>query len=82
MSEKKRKPQVIHVEKLIVKADEVIIDHEREHKRDGHWEEKSNNRRDPWGFFRSNEDKVNEVDENEERESPEEDTHKGGFNWF
>ncbi|MFK3959506.1 hypothetical protein [Guptibacillus hwajinpoensis] len=77
MSEKKRKPQIIHVDKLIVKANEVIIRSDREHKRYEDVEENEKNRRDPWGFFGSNEE-----EESEKREKPEEDTNKGGFNWF
>ncbi|MGA9288075.1 MAG: hypothetical protein WBV93_06945, partial [Anaerobacillus sp.] len=53
MSEKKRKPQVIRVDKLIVKANEVIIHDEREHhhKKEEQKEERKEERRDPWGFF-------------------------------
>ncbi|WLR59558.1 hypothetical protein [Guptibacillus hwajinpoensis] len=74
MSEKKRKPQVIHVDKLIVKANEVIIHDDREHKRYEDVEENTKNRRDPWGFFGSNDEG--------EREEAREDKNKGGFNWF
>ncbi|WP_283152327.1 hypothetical protein [Guptibacillus hwajinpoensis] len=74
MSEKKRKPQVIHVDKLIVKANEVTIRNDREHKRYEDIEENRENKRDPWGFFGSNDE--------EEREEAGEDTNKGGFNWF
>ncbi|MGG1684893.1 hypothetical protein [Pseudalkalibacillus sp. NRS-1564] len=73
MSEKKRKPQVIHVDKLIVKANEVIIRNDREHKRYEDIEENRENERDPWGFFGSND---------EEKREEAEDTNKGGFNWF
>lgn len=88
MSEKKRKPQIIHVDKLIVKANEVIIREDRNHKRYEASEERENrehkryediddnrdDRRDPWGFFGSH--------EGEGRDLNEEDSKKGGFNWF
>ncbi|MCA0174519.1 hypothetical protein [Bacillus sp. RAR_GA_16] len=88
MSEKKRKPQVIHVNKLIVKANEVIIQDEREHhhkeekhreeRREERREEKREERRDPWGFF--NHRKNDETENNEDRYKEED---KGqGFSWF
>ncbi|MCA0987866.1 hypothetical protein [Guptibacillus algicola] len=83
---KKRKPQVIHVKKVIIKADEVIIeDHGKKHR------DEEPERRDPWGFFGSkssdgNPDEVEsddkeKKDENEASEE-ENDRPEGGFSWF
>ena len=82
MSEKKRKPQVIHVDRVIIKANEVIIKEERD-ERDRRVDERRDNRRDPWGFFGSNdvadEDREREDREREDRED--EDESKGRY-WF
>ncbi|WP_377889514.1 hypothetical protein [Alkalihalobacillus sp. R86527] len=84
MSKKKRKPQVIHVKQVIIKADEVIIeDHGKKHK------DHDSDRRDPWGFFGSEpskdqvdnddrEDKEKQHDDSEENR----DDSQGGFSWF
>ncbi|WP_273834673.1 hypothetical protein [Guptibacillus sedimenti] len=74
MSEKKRKPQVIHVDRVIIKANEVIIQEERDEHRKGK-EERRENRRDPWGFFGSNEsadqDRKRDVREDEDEDEDE-----------
>lgn len=96
MSEKKRKPKVIHVDKLIVKADEVIIHDEGNH----HVEEKQEEpkevevevRRDPWGFFGPNTEDTSEDNDqksdndqgekNDESEEASENDEPRGFSWF
>lgn len=84
MSKKKRKPQVIHVKKVIIKADEVIIeDHGKKHK------DHEPERRDPWGFFGGEATEENaENNENEKKEKKHDDSEDesdeshGGFSWF
>lgn len=61
MSEKKRKPKVIHVDKLVIKADNVILENEEKgRKKSENHSDKNRDRdrdndrdeveRDPWGF--------------------------------
>ena len=77
MSEKKRKPQVIHVDRVIIKANEVIIQEERdEHERKK--EDRREDRRDPWGFFGS----TDAADEDRERDGREDEDDKKGRYWF
>ncbi|HET7657107.1 MAG TPA: hypothetical protein VFK37_02365 [Bacillales bacterium] len=47
MSQNKRKPREIHVDKLIIKADHVVLENEErpERRRD-----RDDIERDPWGF--------------------------------
>ena len=73
MSEKKRKPQVIHVDRVIIKANEVIIQEERDEK-----EDRRENRRDPWGFFGS----TDAADEERERDGREDEDDKKERYWF
>ncbi|WP_270181683.1 hypothetical protein [Alkalihalobacillus sp. CinArs1] len=91
MSKKKRKPKVIRVEKVIIKADEVIIeDHgkKRHHDHDHHEDRHDDDRRDPWGFFGPGptEEIAEEVEsDDEERKdeaSEDDDQPQGGFSWF
>ncbi|MDP4550842.1 hypothetical protein Q9251_08085 [Alkalihalobacillus macyae] len=87
MSEKKRKPKVIHVNKLIVKADEVIIHDERNHhKREEKQEEPREVRRDPWGFFGPSSDDSSEENEQSENKDQNEEASENdepkGFSWF
>lgn len=54
MSEnKKRKPKKIHVDKLIIKANEVFFEHDQE-KPKREEEGRREHRTDPWGFFSQN----------------------------
>ncbi|MCA0990020.1 hypothetical protein [Pseudalkalibacillus hwajinpoensis] len=77
MSEKKRKPQVIHVDRVIIKANEVIIQEERDEHRHNK-EDRRDNRRDPWGFFGSND----VADEDREREDRENEDERKERYWF
>ena len=87
MSEKKRKPQVIHVDRVIIKANEVIIQEDRDEHRNGK-EERRENRRDPWGFFGSNEvadedrKRDRREDEDRERDGREDEDEKRNRYWF
>ncbi len=78
MSEKKRKPQIIHVDRVIIKANEVIIKEDRD---DHEYQTDNNrsNRRDPWGFFSSNETGGENERRKEERDN---DDDNKGFSWF
>ncbi|TKD71853.1 hypothetical protein [Pseudalkalibacillus hwajinpoensis] len=83
MSEKKRKPKVIHVDKVIIKANEVIIQNDND---DHRGRDERGQRQDPWWYFG-----VNDVDSEDDHhkeykdevEADREDKEdKDGFSWF
>ncbi|HET7626763.1 MAG TPA: hypothetical protein VFK44_00060 [Bacillales bacterium] len=72
----RRKPRVIHVDKLIIKADEVIVQDEDRRRAGERGEEHNRGRedqveRDPWGFplrpFGMPQDNRNEEEEHEQK---------------
>lgn len=74
MSEKKRKPKEIHVDKLIIKADKVVIENEGRPDDRPYREEVD---RDPWGFpFRPMMQR--EEERGEEEQSEEKENNEGG----
>jgi hypothetical protein len=68
--------KVIHVDKVIIKADEVVVIDERKH------------RRDPWGFFGDvNEDRFDDHDKERkfdrkvDDDRDDKDDDRKGFSW-
>ncbi|MDX8362523.1 MULTISPECIES: hypothetical protein [Bacillaceae] len=95
MAEKKRKPKEIHVENLIIKANEVIIQDEGSKSQQP--QEERRPFRDPWGFrprrqqevateeadeTATDTEEVNEDDQSTEEENVEQPQQRRPFSWF